>query len=212
MDPATPIRVLIVDDDLFVRESLSDYLAAAEDLDLVGACADGAAAIEAVDRYLPDVVLMDLRMPIMDGPHATRAIRDLAPQVRVVALTSFPDDDAVADMFTSGACGFLLKNTRPAALADAIRAAHAGLALVPPDTIRRWSDARSKPTGPPLTEREREVLDGLARGLTNRDIAHAMFVSPSTVKSLVSGLMRKLDTATRTGVVARAHDLGLLSS
>ena len=127
-------------------------------------------------------------------------------------VASFADDDAVADMFASGACGFLLKSTRPAALADAIRAAHAGLALIPPDTIRRWSHTRAKPSGPTLTERERHVLTGLGQGLTNRDIARTMFVSPSTVKNSVSSLMRKLDAPTRTGVVARAHELGLLST
>lgn len=210
MQPDATITVLIVDDDLYVRESLSDYLAAAADLQLVGACPDGAAAVAAVRVHLPDVVLMDIYMPGMAGPAATRAILHDAPATRVLALTSFDDDEAVADMFTSGACGFLLKSTRPRALADAIRAAHAGLSLIPPDTILRWSNTRAKPVGPALTERERQALTGLGQGLTNRDIARTMFVSPSTVKALVSSLMRKLDAPTRTGVVARAHALGLL--
>ena len=210
MAPA-PIRVLIVDDDLFVRETLADYLGATEDLHLVGACADGAAAVDAVRALRPDVVLMDVRLPVMDGRSATRTIAEFAPETRVLALTSFGDDDAVADMMASGACGFLLKSTRPHALADAIRAAHAGLSLIPPDTIRRWSGARARAAGPALTEREREVLDGLGRGLTNRDIAHRLYVSPSTVKAVVSSLLRKLNAPTRTAVVARAHELGLLA-
>lgn len=209
------ITVLIVDDDLYVRESLSDFVAAAPDLQLVGTCADGVDAVEAVRRRSPDVVLMDIRMPGMDGAAATRVILDEAPETRVLALTSFADDDAVVEMFTSGACGFLLKSTRPAALADAIRAAHAGLALIPPDTIRRWSQSRARPAGhepggPVLTERERQVLAALGQGLTNRDIARSMFVSLSTVKALVGSLMRKLGAHSRTGVVARAHELGQL--
>lgn len=202
MDHPRPIGVLIVDDDLYVRESLSDFLASAEDLQLVGACADGAAAVAAVRDHRPDVVLMDVRMPVMDGLQATRAVRDLAPETRVLALTSFEDDDAIADMFAAGACGFLLKSTRP----------HAGLTLVPPDAVRRWSDSRVSVATPALTERERRVLDGLGQGLTNRDLARSLFVSSSTVRAVVSSLMRKLDAPTRTRVVARAHELGLLSA
>lgn len=212
MDHPRPIGVLIVDDDLYVRESLSDFLASAEDLHLVGVCADGAAAVAAVHDHRPDVVLMDVRMPVMDGLQATRAVRDLAPQTRVLALTSFEDDDAIADMFAAGACGFLLKSTRPHALADAIRAAHAGLTLVPPEAVRRWSDSRASIATPALTERERHVLNGLAQGLTNRDLARSLFLSSSTVKAVVSSLIRKLDAPSRTRVVARAHELGLLSA
>lgn len=212
MDQPRPIGVLIVDDDLYVRESLSDFLASAEGIHLVGVCADGAAAVAAVGGHRPDVVLMDVRMPVMDGLQATRAVLELAPEARVLVLTSFEDDDAIADMFAAGACGFLLKSTRPRALADAIRAAHAGLTLVPPDAVRRWSDSRVTVAAPTLTERERQVLDGLGQGLTNRDLARSLFLSASTVKGVVSSLMRKLDAPTRTRVVARAHELGLLSA
>ena len=210
MDGPTRISVLIVDDDLFVRESLSDFLASVEDLQLLGAYADGAAAVEAVRHRPPDVVLMDVRMPVMDGLQATRAVHEIAPGTRVLALTSFEDDEAIADMFAAGACGFLLKSTRPRALADAIRAAHAGLTLVPPAAVRRWSHPRTSTAAPTLTERERQVLDGLGQGLTNRDIARSMFMSASTVKTAVTSLMRKLEAPTRTRVVARAHELGLL--
>jgi DNA-binding NarL/FixJ family response regulator len=213
VDPAlgTPIRVLVVDDDLFVREHLTDYLSAAPALVLIGTCANGAEAVALVQHSPPDVVLMDIQMPVMDGITATAAITRLALPVRIVALTSFGDDDAVADMLDAGAAGFLLKSTRPHALVEAIRAAHDGLTVFPPDTIRRWGRTRRRPPGPVLTERERQVLDLLVSGLNNRQIGQAMFVSASTVKKHLSDLMQKLDVPTRTGVIARAHELGLLT-
>ena len=207
----SPIRVLVVDDDPLAREALREYIAAAGDLELVGTCADGAEAVAAVSADPPDVVLMDVRMPVLDGPAATRELVRLAPTVRVLALTTLDDDDAIARIFEAGGCGFLLKHTRPAALADAIRAAHSGVAVLPPDTMRRWTDARSRPAAPELTDRERAVLVGLGQGLTNRQIAQALFASASTIKIQVASLMRKLDAPTRTRVVARAHELGLLS-
>lgn len=207
-----PIRVMVVDDDLYVRESLSDYLAAAPDMVLVGACANGAEALARVQERMPDVVLMDIQMPVMDGVRATRELARGAPAVRVVALTSFGDDEAVAEMLDAGAAGFLLKSTRPHALVDAIRAAHDGLTVVPPDTVRRWSGSHRRVDGPELSERERQVLALLASGLNNRQIGQAMFLSASTVKNHLSDLMQKLDVPTRTGVVSRAHELGLLTS
>nr|WP_300142251.1 response regulator transcription factor [Propionicimonas sp.] len=213
MNPAAAprIRVLIVDDDLFVREHLSEYLAATPDLVLLGTCTNGAEAISRVREEPPDVVLMDIQMPVMDGILATREIVQVTPTVRVLALTSFGDDDAVADMLAAGAAGFLLKSTRAHVLADGIRAVHGGLTVVPPDTVRRWGSLRQPPGGPALSERERRVLDLVAAGLNNRQIGQAMFLSASTVKSHLSDLMQKLDAPSRTGVVARAHELGLLT-
>lgn len=208
---AAPIRVLVVDDDLFVREHLPKYLAATSDLVLLGTCTNGAEAVARVREEPPDVVLMDIQMPVMDGIRATREIARLAPTVRVLALTSFGDDDSVADMLSAGATGFLLKSTRAAVLADAIRAAHGGLSVMPPDTVRRWGGRRPPSGGPALSERERQVLDLLAAGLNNRQIGQEMFLSTSTVKGHLSELMQKLDARSRTGVVARAHELGLLS-
>lgn len=210
-DTPSPIRVLVVDDDLLAREALCAYVGAADDLLLIGACADGAEAVEAVQASAPDVVLMDIRMPVLDGPAATQAIVQFAPDVRVLAMTTFDDDEAIARVFAAGGCGFLLKSTRPAALAAAIRAAHSGVVVMPEDAMRRWTSSRSKPAGPPLTDRERQVLAGLGRGLTNREIAKEMFTSASTVKTHLASLMRKLDAPTRTRVVSRAHELGLLS-
>lgn len=206
-----PIRVMIVDDDLFVREHLADYLAASADLVLVATCSNGADAVALVQQQPPDVALMDIRMPVMDGVQATSVITTLAPTVRVVALTSFGDDDAVADMLEAGAAGFLLKSTRSHALIEAIKAAHDGLTVFPPDTIRRWGLSQRQPVGPALTERERQVLDLLAAGLNNGQIGQAMFLSASTVKKHLGDLMEKLDAPSRTGVIARAHELGLLT-
>ncbi|MGC3995179.1 MAG: response regulator transcription factor [Propionicimonas sp.] len=202
---------MAVDDDLFVREHLRDYLAASTDLVLVATCSSGAEAVEMVRRNPPDVVLMDIQMPIMDGIQATAAIGAIAPAVKVVALTSFGDDDAVAEMLNAGAAGFLIKNTKPQALIQAIKAAHNGLTVYPADPIRRWGQSRRRPVAPVLTERERQVLDLLAAGLNNRQIGQAMFVSASTVKNHLSDLMDKLDAPSRIGVVARAHELGLLT-
>jgi DNA-binding NarL/FixJ family response regulator len=207
---APRILTMIVDDDMYVRESLSDYLASADDLAVLGSCANGAEAIARIQEVPPDVVLMDIQMPVMDGIQATREISRLAPTVRVLALTSFGDDTAVADMLAAGAAGFLLKSTRAHALVDAIRAAHRGFTIVPPDTARRWGSARRTPVGPALSERERHVLDLVAAGLNNRQIGQALFLSASTVKNHVSDLMRTLNAPSRTGVVARAHELGLL--
>lgn len=207
-----PIRVMIVDDDLFVRDHLADFLASAPDFALVGTCADGVQAVALAGRESPDVVLMDVQMPVMGGIEATREISRVDPSVRIIALTSFADDTAVAEMLDAGAAGFLLKSTKAHVLLDAIRAANHGLTVVPPDTVRRWgSSALPRPVGPTLTERERQVLDLLAEGLNNRQIAQAMFLSTSTVKTHLRELMRKLDTPSRIGVVRRADDLGLLA-
>jgi len=211
-EPVAPacIRVLVVDDDLMVRQTLADYLAIAGDVELIGSCADGAEAVEAVTQDLPDVVLMDIRMPVMDGVAATREILRIAPQVRVVALTTFDADEAIAAIFDCGGAGFLLKNTRPAALVEAVRAAHSGLAVIPPTLISRWTPGRVAVDRPSLAPREREVLGAVAQGLTNREIAARLFISPSTVKVHLAALMRKLGADNRTALTARAHELGLL--
>lgn len=204
------IKVLVVDDDLMVRETLADYLATASDLELVGSCSDGEAAVQAVRAGAVDVVLMDIRMPGMDGVTATVQILRVAPRVRVVALTTFDTDDAVAEVFEAGGAGFLLKNTRPAALVAAVRAAHRGVAVIPPELISRWTPQHSVAVVPALAAREREVLAAVATGLTNRDIAAQLYVSQSTVKFHLASLMRKLGADNRTGLVARAHEVGLL--
>lgn len=209
--PTRAIQVLIVDDDLYVRESLSDFLSAAPDIHVLGTCADGATAVTAVSEAAPDVILMDIHMPVMDGAEATRLITRIAPTTRIVALSSLGDDDAVATMPASGAAGFLIKSTRPKALITAIRSAHSGLAIVPPETLRRWTPAPNQPPAMTLTEREQRLLSLLADGLSNKQLGDELYLSPSTVKKHLSDLMRKLGAPTRAGVVSRAHQLGLLT-
>ncbi len=208
--PAQEIRVLIVDDDLFVREHLRDYLSSADGFEVIGSCADGAAALSILTDQAADVVLMDVRMPVMDGVEATRAITQRHPATRVLALTSFGDEDSITDVFAGGACGFLLKNTRPQGLIEAVRAAHQGLSVIPPDLLRRWTNDRRRPDSPALTEREAEVLSLLAQGLNNRQIGQEIFVSTSTVKAVIRSLMSKFGTGSRVGVLSKAHELGLI--
>jgi DNA-binding NarL/FixJ family response regulator len=203
---------MIVDDDLMVRQTLAEYLAIASDLELVATCANGAEAIEAVRSLGPDVVLMDIRMAVMDGVTATKEIMTIAPRTRVVALTTFDESESIAAIFANGGAGYLLKNTRPAALAEAVRAAKNGLSVVTPNLVSRWAAPQPAIRRPELDERELEVLAAVARGLTNREIASELFVSSSTVKVQLSALMRKLEAGNRASLVARAHDLGFLSS
>ncbi len=205
------IQVIIVDDDLFVREALSEYLNAASDIALLDVCDNGADAVESVAKRPPDVVLMDIRLPVLDGIKATaQMVRD-NPSIRVLALTSFSEDALVAEMLAAGAVGYLLKSARPLVLLNAIRAAHHGLTVVPYDTVQRWAPRPAARSTVELTEREHQVLDLLAGGLNNRQIGQAMFLSGSTVKGHLRGLMAKLGAANRTTVVARAHELGLLA-
>lgn len=205
------IRVLIVDDDLFVRETLAEFVGTAADLELVGTCADGAEAVIKARRECPDVVLMDLRMPVVDGLTATREILEIWPQTKVIALTSLDDGKAFHEMFAIGAAGFLVKTTRPHALVEAIRAAHSGMAVAPADFINRWN---ARPPGaenaPVLTARERYVLNALAEGQTNVQISRDLFVSASTIKSIVAALMHKFEVSNRSSLVSRAHELKLL--
>ncbi len=210
--PTGPIRVMIADDEPMVREALTEYLASAPDIEVIGTCATGGEAVEQALASAPDVILMDIRMPTVDGVAATRAIVDSNPRIRVVMLTTFDEDEVIADAFAAGAAGYLLKTTRSAALIEAVRAAHAGLSVVPPGLVSRWSPSRVVAAPPRLLPREREVLELLARGHTNAQIAATLFVSPSTVKIHVAALMRKLDAENRTSLAARAHVLGLIAN
>jgi DNA-binding NarL/FixJ family response regulator len=204
------ITVMIVDDDLMVRETLTEYLATASDLALIGTCASGAEAVEQVPLRRPNVVLMDIRMPVLDGVGATREITAQCPDIKVVMLTTFDEDEVISDAFDAGAAGYLLKNTRAPALIEAVRAARAGLQVVPPGLVSRWSPTLPAANRPRLLPREREVLVLLSRGLTNAEIASELFVSASTVKNHIAALMRKLDADNRTSLTARAHVLGLI--
>lgn len=210
MSPAPLIRVLLVDDDSVVRETVSGYLRNAADLRLVGCASSGAEAVPAVRESAPDVILMDVRMPDTDGIEATREIVGRAPGTRVVALTSFEDDDAIADMLAAGAVGYVIKTDRPEVIVQAVRTAHLGLTVIPSNTAGRWAgDHVRLPATPELTERERVVLHLVGAGLANRQIADRMHLSTSSVKGVVATLLSRFAVRNRAQLVGRAHELGV---
>lgn len=213
MTLSPPIRVMLVDDHTMVRRGLATFLKAFDDLELVGEAADGEAAIQLCARILPDVVLMDLVMPDVDGVTVTRAIRQRFPMVQVIALTSFKDEKLVQNTLQAGAIGYLLKDVSADQLAQAIRAAHAGRATLSPEAAQVLVQAAAQPPQPghDLTERERAVLALMVEGFNNTEIAEKLVVSPSTIKSHVSHILAKLGVASRTEAVAlavRSHILG----
>ncbi len=205
--PST-IRVMLVDDHAVVRSGLSAFLWAFDDLELVGEAADGAEALALCERLQPDVILMDLVMPRMDGATATQAIRARYPHIQVVALTSFKEDELVQAVLKAGAIGYLLKNVSAEELAQAIRAAYAGRPTLAPEAaealIHNTRNADRLPPGQALTEREREVLALMVEGLNNSEIAERLVVSRSTVKFHVSNILSKLQASSRTEAVAVA--------
>jgi two-component system, NarL family, response regulator LiaR len=202
------IRVMLVDDHAVVRSGLAAFLLAYDDLDLVGEASDGEEAVALCERLLPDVVIMDLVMPRMDGAAATRAIRERFPDIQVLALTSFKEDDLVQNALKAGAIGYLLKNISAHELAEAVRAAHVGRPTLAPEAAESLIQTTRKKTGPAighdLTEREREVLKLMSEGLNNMEIAERLIVSLSTAKFHVSNVLSKLHVNTRTEAVALA--------
>lgn len=212
---ARPIRVLLADDDRLAQSALRTYIESAG-LTCVGVVDDGTQACAFVDEHPVDVVLMDLRMSGMNGIDATRRIRTDHPEVRVVALTSFDEESDVQRALAAGASGFLLKSSPPGAFADAARLAAQGLTVLPPSAVDRWVFAEptqaadeTAPELPELSDRERDVLGALCRGLSNQAIAQELYLSNSTVKNTITVLMHKLDATSRLQVVIRAHALGL---
>ena len=207
-----PIRVMLVDDHAVVRSGLSAFLLAFDDLELVGEASNGREAVRRCGELHPDVVLMDLVMPEMDGAAATRELRALYPDVQVIALTSFPEDDLVKGALQAGAIAYLLKNVTADELAKAIRAARAGKPTLAPEAQQALIHAATAPTRPgiDLTEREREVLALMIEGKNNPDIAEKLFVSRATVKFHISSILSKLGAATRTEAVAIALQRKLL--
>lgn len=200
------ICVLIVDDQPVVRSGLGAFLSAFADMELVGEASGGAEALALCEELAPDVVLMDLVMPGMDGVAATAALRERCPGARVIALTSFADDELVQSALKAGAIGYLMKNVSHLDLADAIRAAHRGRPTLAPEATQALIRAA---TGPPppghdLTPREREVLALMIEGLSNAEIAERLIIGESTAKSHVSSIIAKLGVSGRTEAVALA--------
>lgn len=208
--PRPPVRILICDDHEVVREGLRTLLAGRADLEVVAEAGTSADAIEAAARATPDIVIMDVRLPDGSGVEACRAIREILPATRVIMLTSYPDDEALYASIVAGASGYLLKQTRAAALIDAIDAVSKGRALLDPDiTARvlervRRGNADEDPALASLTDQERRVLQQLATGKTNREIGEALFLSEKTVKNYVSRILEKLGLHRRAEAAAFA--------
>jgi NarL family two-component system response regulator LiaR len=210
------IRVLIVDDHAVVREGLRTFLELQDGIAVVGEAADGEEAVRQAEALKPDVVLMDLVMPRLDGVGAMRELRRRLPATRVIVLTSFAEDERLLPAIQSGAAGYLLKNVAPAELARAVRAAHAGDALLDPHVAARLVEALAQPAGedPPerLTTREQEVLGLIARGFSNKRIARELGIAEKTVKTHVGHVLAKLGVADRTQAALHAVRMGLTRS
>ncbi|MER5444011.1 response regulator transcription factor [Streptomyces sp. NPDC002766] len=199
---ADAIRVLLVDDHQVVRRGLRTFLEVQDDIEVVGEAADGAEGVARAEELRPDVVLMDVKMPGMDGVDALRRLRELDNPVRVLIVTSFTEQRTVVPALRAGAAGYVYKDVDPDALAGAIRSVHAGHILLQPEVaiaLLSQEEANSAPgRAGSLTEREREVLGLIADGRSNREIARALVLSEKTVKTHVSNILMKLDLADRT--------------
>jgi DNA-binding NarL/FixJ family response regulator len=225
------VRVLVVDDQELVREGIASLLGIQPGMNVVGTASDGAKAVAAALELKPDVILMDVRMPEMDGVEAVTVLRDRAPACRVVMLTTFDDEEYVVRALQAGAAGYLLKNLPAAELADAVRLAHAGVAQIDASVTRRLAAtlasaaetgsgetgsataaARQPETGHAgaLTAREIEILRLVAAGSTNREIAARLFLSEGTVKNHISRILTRLGLRDRTQAALYARDRGLL--
>jgi len=215
--PTAPLRVLIVDDQALVRAGFASILQREDDVDVVGEAADGVQALEAVARTRPDVVLMDVRMPRMDGIAATRLLRSRHPAVKVVVLTTYDLDEYLLDALRAGASGFLLKDVRAEQLPGAVRAAASGDVLLSGGPTRRLAQTFiASPRQPSariagLPAREREVLGAVAQGLSNAEIAASLHLGETTVKTYVSRLLNRFGTRDRVGLVIAAYEEGLVS-
>ena len=211
---ADPIRVLVVDDHAVVREGLRAFLELQEGIEVVGEAEDGRQALDEATRLRPDVILMDLVMPRVDGVSAMRSLRETAPEARVIVLTSFLDDDKLLPALRAGAAGYLLKNAQPQELVRAVRAAHAGETLLDPVVAARLVEtlaaAGVEEPLDRLTPREREVLILVGRGFPNKLIARELELSEKTVKTHVGHVLAKLGVTDRTQAAVLAVRAGLV--
>jgi DNA-binding NarL/FixJ family response regulator len=201
------IRVLLADDHRLVRAGLAGLLATAADIEVVGEAADGRQAVELSAQTRPDVILMDLSMPVLDGIEATRLILDRAPETRVIALTSFADQDKVSDMLASGAVGYLLKDSEPAELLAAVRSASAGGApLDPRVAVALLPNRQPTSVADQLSGREREVLVLASQGLANKQIGRTLGIAERTVKVHLGNVFRRIGVSDRTSAALWARD------
>ena len=200
------IRVAIVDDHAIVRSGLEALLGTVDDIEIVGSASDGAEAVALVEATRPDVVLMDLSMPVLDGVEATRQICARVPGTRVVVLTSFGDQARILDALNAGADGYLLKHTDPDQLLAGIRAAAAGGSPLDPKAARALLDAQQRPAPAQLTDREKEVLGLVCKGLANKQIARSLGISERTVKAHLGNVFQRIGATDRTQAALWARE------
>jgi NarL family two-component system response regulator LiaR len=213
MTNGNTIKVMIVDDHPIVRDGMKNMLLVFEDLEFAGEAENGRAALACLHTYVPDVILMDIAMPEMGGIPATRAILELYPQVKIIMLTSYPEDELIQESLQAGAMGFLLKNSTIETLANAIRSVYAGQPVLAPEVTKaliRIKTAPMKP-GADLSQREQEVLALMVDGLSNEEIAERLVISPATARHHVSACIQKLGASNRAQASAMAVKLGLVS-
>jgi DNA-binding NarL/FixJ family response regulator len=215
------IRVLLVDDQALFREGLETLLSVHRDIEVVGQACNGREALDVASDVRPDVVLMDVRMPVLDGVRATRRLKEALPQCRVIVLTTFDDDEYIFDALRAGAAGYLLKDVASARLVEAIRATARGESILEPSVAAKVIAEFTRVSGmvppaqleqlvEPLSERELEILALIARGASNREIADRLFIAEGTVKNHVTHILAKLGVRDRTQAALKARELGLL--
>lgn len=215
-----PVRILLTDDQALFREGLRTLLSIEPSIEIAGEAANGAEAVEAARTLRPDLILMDLRMPVMGGVEATRRVREASPESRVLVLTTFHEDEEIFDALRAGACGYLLKDTPSGRLVEAIHAAVRGESVIEPSVaarvvaeFNRLSSLGSQGTATPpplLSARELDVLRQVARGRTNKEIAHTLYVTEGTVKNHLTNIFTRLGVLDRTQAALKARDLGIV--